>query len=64
MPADQIIDVSNVTTLHCLVEEESNVLINLTPNDYTAKKQRRGKWKWREKNSILLKNCLAFWWWK
>ena len=43
--------VNIVTVLLHLVEEKANELMNLNPNDYTAKKQRRGQWKWREKNS-------------
>ena len=60
MPTDQIVNVSNVTALLHLVEEEANLLINLNPNDYTAKKQRRGWWEWREKDSNTAQEMSGF----
>ena len=59
-PIDQIANVSNVTALLCLVEEEADALMNLNPNDYIAKKQKRGQWKWREKNSNATQEMSGF----
>ena len=44
MPINRIANVSNVTALLHLVEEEADALMNLNPNDYIAKKQKRGQW--------------------
>ena len=58
--ADLIMNVSNITALLHLIEEEADVLMNLNPSDYTAKKQRRGQWKWREKNSNTAQEMSCF----
>ena len=60
IPADQIANVSDMTALLHLVEEEANALMNLNPNDYTAKKQRRGQWKWWEVNSNTTQEISGF----
>ena len=41
-------NVSNVSALIQHVEQELDTIMNLNPHKYTAKLQRKGKWKWRD----------------
>ena len=59
-PADRITKASNVTALLRLVEEEADTFMNLNPNDYIMKKQKRGKWKWMEKNGNSTQEMSGF----
>ena len=48
IPADRIVNVSNVSALIQHVEQESNAMMNLDLCKYTAKLQRKGEWKWHD----------------
>ena len=48
IPADQIVNVSNISALIQHVEQEPDVIMNLDPHKYKAKLQRKGKWKWHD----------------
>ena len=59
-PADRIAKASNVTALLRLVEEEADAFMNLNPNDFIMKKQKRGQWKWTEKNGNTTQEMSSF----
>ena len=46
IPADWIVNVSNISALIWHIEQEPDVIINLDPCKYMAKLQRKGQWKW------------------
>ena len=51
-------NVSNMSTLFHLMEEEADTLLNLNLNDYTAKK---GSGNGGTRLATLHKKCQAFW---
>ena len=59
-PTDRIAKASNVTALLCLVEDEVDAFMNLNSNDYIMKKQKRGQWKWMEKNGNTTQEMSGF----
>ena len=46
IPADRVVNVSNVSALIWHVEQEPDAMMNLDPRKYTVKLQRKGEWKW------------------
>ena len=48
IPADQVVNVSNVSALIWHIEQEPDAMMNLDPRKYTAKLQRKGEWRWRD----------------
>ena len=48
IPADRVVNVSNISALIQHIEQEPDAIMSLDPCKYTAKLQRKGKWKWRD----------------
>ena len=48
IPADQVVNVSNVSALIRHVEQEPDAIMNLDLHKYTVKLQRKGEWKWHD----------------
>ena len=60
IPADRVVNVSNVSALIRHVEQELDAIMNLDPRKYTVKLQRKGEWKWCD-NVNTTRKCLGSW---
>ena len=49
-----------MTALLYLVEDKVDAFMNITLNDYIMKKQKKGQWKWIEKNGNTTQEMLGF----